>query len=125
MQEHRFANTLELAVRFGKTFVVYDVDFIEPLMFSLLRKDLQKQGPREVVSIGDKFVDYNQGFQLYLLTREANIQLSPDAKPLVSLTNFTITKSGLEGEIQVHRSRIPIDLVVVHICGQFFLQVSC
>lgn len=78
--------------------MVSDVDAIEPLMFSLLRKDMQKQGPREVVCIGDKLVEYHEGFQLFLVTRNADVRLSPDARPLVSITNFTITRNGLEGE---------------------------
>ena len=37
MQHQRFAHTLELAVRFGKTLVVQEVDAIPPILFPLLR----------------------------------------------------------------------------------------
>ncbi len=56
LQDPRFANTLELAVRFGKALVVSDVDRIEPLLYPLLRRDLERQGPRMVVALGDKLV---------------------------------------------------------------------
>lgn len=46
LHEPRFANTLELAVRFGKTLVVSEVDRLEPLLVPLLRRDLERQGPR-------------------------------------------------------------------------------
>lgn len=51
MHDARFATTLELAVRFGKTLVVAEVDRLEPLLFPLLRGDLERQGPRFVVQV--------------------------------------------------------------------------
>lgn len=99
LQDPRFSTVLELAVRFGKTLIVYDVDHIEPMMYGLLRKDLEKQGPRQVVCIGDKYIDYHEEFRMYLVTRSPHPKLPPDARPLVSVTNFTITRNGLEGRV--------------------------
>jgi dynein heavy chain 2, cytosolic len=45
-QDPRFNNTLELAVRFGKTLVLQEVDQIEPILYPLIRRDLSRQGPR-------------------------------------------------------------------------------
>jgi dynein heavy chain 2 len=45
-QDPRFNNTLELAVRFGKTIVIQEVDQIEPVIYPLIRRDLVRQGPR-------------------------------------------------------------------------------
>jgi dynein heavy chain 2 len=52
-----------LQVRFGKTLVVREVDRIEPLLVPLLRHDLERQGPRFVVGLGDKLVDFNDTFR--------------------------------------------------------------
>lgn len=41
--DERFTNSLELAVRFGKTLVVQEVDRIHPILYPILRKDLLKQ----------------------------------------------------------------------------------
>ena len=41
-------------MRFGKTLIVQEVDFIEPILFPIIRKDLLAQGPRFCVQIGDK-----------------------------------------------------------------------
>lgn len=43
-----FVSTLELAVRFGKTLLVTEIDNIEPIFYPLLRRDLQLQGSRQV-----------------------------------------------------------------------------
>ncbi|KAJ9505746.1 hypothetical protein QJQ45_029247, partial [Haematococcus lacustris] len=99
LHEPRFANTLELAVRFGKTLIVGEVDRLEPLLVPLLRRDLERQGPRFVVALGDKMVDYNDTFRLYLVTRNPDPYLPPDVRSLVAVTNFTVTRSGLEGQL--------------------------
>jgi hypothetical protein len=38
-------------------------------------------------------------FRLFLVTRHPEPYLPPDARSLVAATNFTVTRSGLEGEL--------------------------
>jgi dynein heavy chain 2 len=97
--DSRFANQVELAVRFGKTLVILEVDGVEPMLYPLCRKDLAHQGPRYVVNVGDKTVDYNENFRLYLVTRNPEPDIAPDAESLVTQINFTVTRSGLEGQL--------------------------
>jgi len=94
----KFTMQLELSVRFGKVLIIQEMDFIEPLLYPLLRKDLIHQGPRWVVVFGDKTIDYNTSFQLFLCTRNSFIEVHPSAYGLLSIINFTVTKSGLEGK---------------------------
>eukprot|EP00698_Gefionella_okellyi_P019038 TRINITY_DN5781_c1_g2_i1.p1 TRINITY_DN5781_c1_g2~~TRINITY_DN5781_c1_g2_i1.p1 ORF type:complete len:3148 (-),score=914.00 TRINITY_DN5781_c1_g2_i1:20-9082(-) len=98
-QDARFTKQLELAVRFGKTLIVQEVDTIEPILFPVLRRDLQREGPRWAVQIGDKLVDYSDNFKLMLVTRNSAPDVTPDAASLISRINFTITKSGLENQL--------------------------
>ncbi|KAG4054485.1 Cytoplasmic dynein 2 heavy chain 1 [Phytophthora cactorum] len=98
-QDARFVNLVEQAVRFGKTLVILEVDNVEPYLYSLVRKDLIHQGPRFVVALGDKVIDYNENFRLYLVTRNPSPPLAPDALAIVNVVNFTVTKSGLEGQL--------------------------
>lgn len=62
-QDSNFTTQLELSVRFGKTLVIQEMDTIEPILYPIMRKELQSQGPRYVVQIGDKTVDYNNDFR--------------------------------------------------------------
>jgi dynein heavy chain 2 len=95
----RFANQVELAVRFGKTLLITEVDGVEPMLYPLCRRDLCHQGPRFVVAVGDKTVDFNENFRLFLVTRNPTPDLPPDAAGLVTQVNFTVTRSGLEGQL--------------------------
>eukprot|EP01013_Petalomonas_cantuscygni_P031315 TRINITY_DN574_c0_g2_i2.p1 TRINITY_DN574_c0_g2~~TRINITY_DN574_c0_g2_i2.p1 ORF type:complete len:4342 (+),score=1501.02 TRINITY_DN574_c0_g2_i2:256-13281(+) len=97
--EERFMNTLELAIRFGKTLLIQEVDKVDPVLYPVLRKDFQVQGTKRVVPCGEKLIDYGETFRLYMVTRNPNIDLPPDARALVSATNFCITRAGLEGQL--------------------------
>jgi len=97
--EQRFANALELAVRFGKTLVVQEVDKIEPILVPVLRKDLVRQGPRLAVQIGEKMIDYNETFRMMLATRNPNPDIPADVRSLLTIVNFSVTLSGLEGRL--------------------------
>lgn len=64
-------------------------------------------GPRYVVQIGDKIIDYNEDFRLFLSTRNPNPFIPPDAASIVTEVNFTTTRSGLRG--QVCGQDMPVD----------------
>ncbi|XP_040068802.1 cytoplasmic dynein 2 heavy chain 1 [Ixodes scapularis] len=98
-RDSNFLTTLELSVRFGKSLLVRDVDYLEPILYPLLRRDLINQGSRCVVQIGDKTVDYNENFKLFLVTQNASVVLPPFATSLVMTVNFTTTRAGLSEQL--------------------------
>ena len=98
-QDVNFSTSLELAVRFGKTLVIQEVDGVEPLLFPLLRRDLISHGPRYVVQIGDKLIDYNENFTFYLTTRNPSPEIPPFAASIISEINFTTTRAGLTSQL--------------------------
>ncbi|KAK2847119.1 hypothetical protein Q5P01_010118 [Channa striata] len=98
-QDSNFMTSLELAVRFGKTLIIQEMDGVEPVLYPLLRRDLIPQGPRYVVHIGDKAIDYNEDFRLFLATRNPTPFIPPDAASVVTKVNFTTTRAGLRGQL--------------------------
>uniref|UniRef100_A0A3P9QAB0 Cytoplasmic dynein 2 heavy chain 1 n=1 Tax=Poecilia reticulata TaxID=8081 RepID=A0A3P9QAB0_POERE len=98
-QDNNFMTSVELAVRFGKTLIIQEMDGVEPVLYPLLRKDLIAQGPRYVVQIGDKVIDYNEDFRLFLATRNPSPIIPPDAASVVTEVNFTTTRAGLRGQL--------------------------
>jgi len=100
-QDPKVSSQLELSVRFGKTIIIQEVDGIDNFLFPLLRKDLVRQGPRNVVQVGEKVCDYNENFRLYLCTRNSNAidNLPPNSSCLVTGVNFSVTRAGLEGQL--------------------------
>ncbi|XP_056138994.1 cytoplasmic dynein 2 heavy chain 1 [Lampris incognitus] len=98
-QDSNFMTSLELAVRFGKTLIIQEMDGVEPVLYPLLRRDLIAQGPRYAVQIGDKVIDYNEDFRLFLATRNPTPSIPPDAVSVVTEVNFTTTRAGLRGQL--------------------------
>ena len=56
-------------------------------------------GPRYVVQIGDKVIDFNENFRLFLATRNPSPFIPPDAASVVTEVNFTTTRAGLRGQV--------------------------
>lgn len=56
-------------------------------------------GPRYVVNIGEKVVDYNTKFKLFLVSKYSEIELPPNFYAVVSTINFSTTKAGLTGQV--------------------------
>lgn len=99
LSEERLVSAVELALRFGKKFIITDVDRVEPFMYPIIRKELHNEGAKKVIQIGDRrTVDYADGFQLYLVTRSQELQLPPDIVSYLTPVSFSITQSGLEGQ---------------------------
>lgn len=59
-------------------------------------------GPRYVVQIGDKVIDYNEDFRLFLATRNPSPFIPPDAASVITKVNFTTTRAGLRGQVKNH-----------------------
>ena len=76
-----------------------EVDEIEAILIPILRKDTFQQGSRVVIRVGDKVVDYSENFKLFLATRNTNMHLPANAFSLVSLINYSVTRSGLESKL--------------------------
>lgn len=56
-------------------------------------------GPRFVVQIGEKTIDYNEEFRLFLTTRNPQPEIPPDAASVITEVNFTTTRAGLTGQV--------------------------
>eukprot|EP00762_Andalucia_godoyi_P006467 ANDGO_02875.mRNA.1 Cytoplasmic dynein 2 heavy chain 1 len=110
----RWSTQLELAVRFGKTLVLEELDRVDPLLIPLLRRDfLSSPGAsssesttagvasnvsKRTVWIGDKNIEYHPNFRLFLACR-ALPSLSPSLQRCVSVVNFSVSRSGLEAQL--------------------------
>ncbi|XQJ30746.1 dynein heavy chain, putative [Leishmania guyanensis] len=99
ISEARLVSALELALRFGKKFIMLDVDQVAPFLYPILRREFHNEGTKRVIQIGDRrTVDYADGFQLYLVTRSTDLHVAPDIISYLTPISFTITQSGLEGQ---------------------------
>ena len=98
-QEPNFQRQLENAIRFGSPLLIEDVERVDPLLLSVLGKEIRKASGRVLISLGTKEIDFCPTFRLFLLSKNPNVYLPPEICSRLTLVNFTVTRSSLKNEI--------------------------
>jgi len=93
-----FLKHLETCLRFGCPILVQDVEKIDPILNSVLNKEIHKQGGRILIRVGDHEIDYNDTFKLFMFTRDSEARFTPDLCSRVTFVNFTVTQSSLQNQ---------------------------
>ena len=95
-----FIKQLENAIKYGFPFLFRDVDeYIDPVIDNVLSKNIQGSGQRRFVVLGDKEVDWDDSFRLYLNTKLPNPKYSPSVFGQSKVINYTVTLQGLEDQL--------------------------
>ncbi|KAM4590913.1 dynein axonemal heavy chain 10 isoform 1-T1 [Odontesthes bonariensis] len=95
-----FLKQLEMAIKCGYPFLFQDVDeYIDPVIDNVLEKNVKGAEGRQVIMLGDKEVDYDPSFKLYLNTKLANPKYSPSVFGKAMVINYTVTLKGLEDQL--------------------------
>ena len=66
-----FMKHLETSIRFGCPILVQDVEKIDPILNSVLNKEIHRQGGRVLIRVGDHEIDFSDTFKLFMITRDA------------------------------------------------------
>jgi dynein heavy chain 2, cytosolic len=53
-----------------------------------------------MIRIGDKLVDYNKDFRLFLVSRNTSPDICPSAAAALTHVNFSVTQAGLSGQVK-------------------------
>jgi dynein heavy chain 1 len=93
-----FVKNLESALRFGSPLLVHDVENLDPVLNSVLNKEIRRTGGRNLIRIGNQDIDLSPAFTMFLATRDPLIQIAPDLSSRVTVVNFTMTKGSLESQ---------------------------
>lgn len=64
-------------------------EYIDPVIDNVLEKNVKGAEGRQVVVLGDKEVDYDPNFKLYLNTKLANPKFSPAIFGKAMVINYT------------------------------------
>lgn len=85
-----FLKQLEMAIKYGTPFLFHDVDeYIDPVIDNVLEKNIKVAQGRQFIILGDKEVDYDPNFRLYLNTKLANPRYSPSVFGKAMVINYT------------------------------------
>lgn len=98
---HRFfRNSLEEAVCLGHPLLIEDMlEDVDTCLDNILDRNYIRMGTLYKVLIGDKEIDINGGFRLYLTTKLSNPNYSPEVSARTSVIDFAVTMKGLEDQL--------------------------
>eukprot|EP00742_Colponemidia_sp_Colp-10_P004363 GILJ01004656.1.p1 GENE.GILJ01004656.1~~GILJ01004656.1.p1 ORF type:complete len:2862 (-),score=582.32 GILJ01004656.1:82-7611(-) len=95
-----FLKYLELAIQYGKPFLFESVDEeLDPVIDPVLEKNIIQTGAQKSVMIGDKAVDWDDRFRLYLTSKLANPHYTPEISGKTMLINYNVTLQGLQDQL--------------------------
>ncbi|KAL5281346.1 hypothetical protein ACFFRR_005004 [Megaselia abdita] len=95
-----FRNHIEDAISFGLPIIIEDVgEELDPCLDNVLDRNLIKIGTSYKMKVGDKEVDWNPDFRLYITTKLANPAYTPEVSARTSIIDFTVTMKGLEDQL--------------------------
>lgn len=102
--DERFTYNLELGVRFGKTLIIEDVtQTFTASLLSLIAMRIHCRFNKKMLQIGNKLIDLHEDFKLVLITNTEIKSLNGDINANVTIIPFTLTPSGLTGELTIYR----------------------
>lgn len=93
-----FVKQLESSIRFGTTLIIQDIENLDALLNNVLNQETYKSAGRILINIGESEIDFSPSFMLILITRDPDIQFTPDLTSRVTLINYIITAASLKNQ---------------------------
>lgn len=94
-----FIHKLENALRFGGHLLILGAELYDPVLNTVLRGEIYKNGGRRLVKIQDQEIDYSADFKLYLLTKDPSVNIPPFVRGRTQIVNFSVTNASVENLI--------------------------
>eukprot|EP00937_MAST-01D_sp_MAST-1D-sp2_P002352 g2352.t1 len=100
---------MEQAIEHGHSALIENIgEKVDAVLWPVVARATIQKGRRQLVKMGDKEVDFNPAFRLFLHTKLSNPVYPPEIQAECTLVNFTITRAGLEDQLLhlvVHKER--------------------
>ena len=95
-----FRTIMEDCIESGIPVLIEDVEEeLDPVLDPLLEMTYSKSGRGIAVNFGNKMVQFNKNFSLYLTTKLPRPRFSPETYAKTSVIDFTVTFGGLEAQL--------------------------
>ena len=90
--ETHYLKTVQTAIQSGYSILLENVEeTLEPSIDSVLQKQTYEEDNRILIRVGDKKIDYDKNFKMYITTKMANPHYLPEIYIKVTVINFSIT----------------------------------
>ena len=98
--QNRYIDHVELAIQNGEAIMIENLgENIDAVLDPVMMRAVIKRGRAMVLKLGDKEVEYDPNFKLFLQTKLNNPHYKPEIAAQATLMNFMITMVGLEEQL--------------------------
>lgn len=96
-----FLKQLELAIQYGFPFLFENLDeYIDPVIDPVLEKNfLPNTGNKKVIKLGDKEVEWDSNFRMYMTSKLSNPHYGPEVSGKTMIINYSVTEQGLREQL--------------------------
>mmetsp|Transcript_13737 Transcript_13737/g.31794 ORF Transcript_13737/g.31794 Transcript_13737/m.31794 type:complete len:4493 (-) Transcript_13737:49-13527(-) len=97
---NRYLDQVELAITNGEAIMLENCpESIDAVLEPVLSRSVIRRGRSQLIKLGDKEVEYDPNFALFLQTKLSNPHYKPEVAAQTTLINFMITQDGLEEQL--------------------------
>lgn len=98
--ETHFLKTIQTSIQSGYTVLLEKIqENLEPAIDTVLKKEIYEQDNRRLIRVGEKKIDWDNKFKMYITTKMSNPHYLPDIYIKVTVINFSITFEGLKDQL--------------------------
>mmetsp|Transcript_39360 Transcript_39360/g.37807 ORF Transcript_39360/g.37807 Transcript_39360/m.37807 type:complete len:201 (+) Transcript_39360:5830-6432(+) len=95
-----YIKKLEMGIQFGKPVLFEAIDEeIDPMIDPVLEKNIIMQAGVKMMKVTDAAIEYSDDFRMYMTTKIANPNYSPEIFAKTMIINFSVTMQGLRDQL--------------------------
>jgi len=99
----KYIQKLENAIQFGHSVLFVNIDTeIDPMIDPILEKNIVMKAGQAMIKFNDTDYEYSDDFQLFMTTKIANPNYTPEVFGKTMIINFSVTINGLREQLLGH-----------------------
>jgi dynein heavy chain len=99
-KNEKYISILELAVKFGQSVLFENIDTeLDPMIDPLLEKNIVQEAGVDIIKLNDNDLEWNPDFAMFLTTKIANPNYTPEIFGKTMIINFNVTMLGLRDQL--------------------------
>eukprot|EP00931_Biecheleriopsis_adriatica_P101533 TRINITY_DN7664_c0_g1_i1.p1 TRINITY_DN7664_c0_g1~~TRINITY_DN7664_c0_g1_i1.p1 ORF type:complete len:4295 (+),score=1011.97 TRINITY_DN7664_c0_g1_i1:399-12887(+) len=100
MGHSKMVQTFEQCIDAGRSVLIENMgENIDAVLQPVIARNTMKRGGKKVLKLGDKEINYNPQFRLFMQTKLSNPHYPPEIQAECTVINFTVTEQGLEDQL--------------------------
>lgn len=97
---NNYIKILELAIKFGSSILFEAIGMeIDPMIDPVLEKNIVTEAGVEMLTMGDQKIEFNNDFSMFMTTKIANPNYTPEIFGKTMIINFSVTMMGLRDQL--------------------------